>query len=559
MTRILDQHGNPIEKSTLSAPQTAGLTWLKREIESHPARGLTAKRLAAILNEAEHGDIQRQCELMEDMEERDAHLYAELAKRQRAILTVDWTIQPPSNASAAEKVLAGEIEDILKDMDEFQDVLLGCANAIGRGFACQEIEWELLGGRDWMPKRIDFRPQTWFTLDRDTRTQIMLRATGTVAEPLQPFGWIVHQHKAKPGYIARGGLHRQLAWPYLFKNYAVGDMAEFLEIHGLPLRVGTYPSTATQEEKATLLRAVANIGHDAAGIIPEGMMIEFKEAMDAGHEPFEAMIAWAERSMSKAILGGTLTSQADGKSSTNALGKVHDEVRHDLLESDAKQIAATLRRDLLFPLAALRGKASDPRRIPRLVFDTQEYEDFKLMAESLPKFVDMGMRIPMDYAHEATGIPKASDDEEVLQKAAKPAPVPPTGNVKPGQPAPNDQDADELAKAEADKAALKQRGLHAIATLFNQAEAAAFPDQAALDAAINQLPADQLQAHVDAIMAPIISAIRDGESIEDVLTRLAGLYPSMDATGLQSKLEQAMFVADLWGRLSAQQETAENA
>uniref|UniRef100_UPI00398B6B75 phage portal protein family protein n=1 Tax=Erwinia tracheiphila TaxID=65700 RepID=UPI00398B6B75 len=48
----------------------------------------------------------------------------------------------------------------------------------------------------------------------------------------------------------------------------------------------------------------------------------------------------------KAILGGTLTSQADGASSTNALGNVHNEVRFEVRSSDATQVAATLTRDL---------------------------------------------------------------------------------------------------------------------------------------------------------------------------------------------------------------------
>ena len=50
--------------------------------------------------------------------------------------------------------------------------------------------------------------------------------------------------------------------------------------------------------------------------------------------------------MSKAILGGTLITQADGKTSTNALGEVHNEVRHDILTSDAAQIAATITRQI---------------------------------------------------------------------------------------------------------------------------------------------------------------------------------------------------------------------
>ncbi|MEK2691085.1 phage portal protein family protein [Pseudomonas aeruginosa] len=63
------------------------------------------------------------------------------------------------------------------------------------------------------------------------------------------------------------------------------------------------------EEKVTLLRAVTGLGHAAAGIIPESMSIDFQEASKGSAEPFMAMMRWCDDSMSKAILGGTLTSQ----------------------------------------------------------------------------------------------------------------------------------------------------------------------------------------------------------------------------------------------------------
>ena len=56
------------------------------------------------------------------------------------------------------------------------------------------------------------------------------------------------------------------------------------------------------------------------------------------------MMDWCERTQSKGILGGTLTSQADGKTSTNALGNIHNEVRHDLTVSDARQLEGTITR-----------------------------------------------------------------------------------------------------------------------------------------------------------------------------------------------------------------------
>jgi len=413
---ILDASGNPIKRAELKEPQTSKLAQLHREFASHPSRGLTPVKLARILEAAEQGDIRSQHELFMDMEEKDAHIHAEMGKRKRALLSTDvsWDIVPPRNASAAERKLAGYAKELIQDTPNFEDVILDALDGIGHGFSCQEIEWELLG-REWLPKQINHRPQGWFQTDRDTRTEIRLRDMSLDGQALQPFGWITHVHKAKSGYVARAGLHRVLAWPYLFKNYSVGDLAEFLEIYGLPLRLGTYQSGASDEEKATLLRAVMSIGHDAAGIIPDGMAIDFTEAAKGSEGPFMAMVEWCEKSQSKAILGGTLTSQSDGKSSTNALGNVHNEVRHDLMVSDGIQLAGTLSRDLVYPLIALnKGGIDDRRRQPRFIFKFNDTEDLGVFAEALPKLVNMGMRIPEDWAHQRAGIPLAEEGAAVL-------------------------------------------------------------------------------------------------------------------------------------------------
>jgi phage gp29-like protein len=426
VSKIVDVNGNPIQSNTLTEPQTSRLAQLHREFASHPSRGLTPVKLARILEGAEQGDIRQQHELFMDMEEKDAHIHAEMGKRKRALLTVDWDIVPPRNASATERKLAGYAKERLQDVPNFEDVILDALDGIGHGFSCQEIEWERLGS-EWLPKQLHHRPQGWFQTDRETRTEIRLRDMSLDGQALQSFGWITHVHKAKSGYIARAGLHRVLSWPYLFKNYSVGDLAEFLEIYGLPLRLGKYQTGASADEKSTLLSAVMSIGHDAAGIIPEGMAIEFTEAAKGQEGPFMAMIDWCEKSQSKAILGGTLTSQADGKSSTNALGNVHNEVRHDLMVSDATQLAGTLTRDLVYPLLALnKGGVDDRRRCPRFKFMFDDSEDLGVLADALPKLVSMGMRIKTEWAHERAGIPQAEEGDEVLGVSIQP-PAPGAG------------------------------------------------------------------------------------------------------------------------------------
>lgn len=514
---IIDVNGNPIKSRELTEPQTSKLAQLHREFASHPSRGLTPAKLARILEGAEQGDSRAQHELFLDMEEKDAHIFSEMSKRKRALLTVDWDIVPPRNASAAERKLAGYAKELLQDIPNFEDVILDALDGIGHGYSCQEIEWEMIG-KEWLPKEINHRPQTWFQTDRDTRTEIRLRDMSLDGQALQPFGWITHVHKAKSGYLARAGLHRVLSWPYLFKNYSVGDLAEFLEIYGLPLRLGKYQAGASDEEKSTLLRAVMSIGHDAAGIIPEGMEIEFTEAAQGQSDPYMAMINWAEKSQSKAILGGTLTSQADGKSSTNALGNVHNEVRHDLMVSDAIQLAGTLTRDLVYPLLALnKGGVDDRRRLPRFKFMFDDSEDLGVLAEALPKLVGVGMRIPVAWAHERAGIPEAEEGAEVLG----------------------------VSKPATSQGALKFAALTASA-------GDAFPDQTALDAMIESIAPDVLQGQAVAALKPVLEMIAASADYAEVHAALVELFPDMGTAQLEETLARAMFVAEVWGRLSVQ-------
>ncbi|KZE34171.1 DUF935 domain-containing protein [Crenobacter luteus] len=561
MAQILDQHGNPIQREVLSEPQTARIGWVTREFAEHPSRGLTPQKLHHILEEAEQGQLAAQADLFADMEEKDAHIFAEMSKRKRAILTLDWRIAPPRNASAAEKKQAEQLQEWLTDLPDWDDVLLDCLDGIGHGFSALEIAWQRLGS-DWLPQSLTQRPQRWFqTLPHDGNALRLRDGSVEGAEPWT-FGWVIHKHKAKSGYLTRAGLHRVLAWPYLFKNYSVRDLAEFLEIYGLPLRVGKYPAGATNQEKATLLRAVAEIGHNAAGIIPDGMLIEFQNAAQGSEEPFEAMIGWCERSQSKAILGGTLTSQADGKSSTNALGNVHNEVRHDLLVSDARQLAGTLTRDLLYPLVTLNFGQVDPRRRPRLVFDTREPEDLKLYAEALPELVGLGLKVPVKWVREKLAIPEAQADDEVLvaprpemdlaerikdSHAMPPELRPVTKQAqKPTEALP----AEPQPKAkEEPKTALAALTREYRAVLVNGDGQVVTPAQHAIDEAEDDPPL-ALDEAMRKLLQPAIDAFRAGESPDAAADALLAAWPHLDASNLTELLARALFVADVWGRIN---------
>ncbi len=436
-SRILGPDGQPIRMPDLDEPQTARLAHLQRELQSHPTRGLTPSKLARILDAAETGDLVAQFELFEDMEEKDGHIASEMNKRRRACI-LDWQVVPPEKSpTPLETRNAAQLDELVQEIPDFEDMLFDLTDATGKGFACLEIEWHRVEGY-WLPKTVTHRPQSWFSLHRGYRQEMRLRSDkavdGVPGEPLNPFGWITHVHKAKSGYLERSALFRQLTWTYLFKNYSVGDLAEFLEIYGIPVRLGTYPASASEKDKATLLRALASIGHNAAGIVPEGMLLDFKDAATGDPKAFELMMSWCERNQSKVILGGTLTSGADGKASTNALGNIHNEVRKDLRDGDVRQLNSTLSRDLVYAIAAINGLAPEgTRRCPVFKLNAEEREDLKAFSEALPQLVGIGVRPTVKWAHERLGIPVAQAGEAVLlpaqEQQIQQAPAAPVGQA----------------------------------------------------------------------------------------------------------------------------------
>lgn len=426
MSKILDQYGNPIDRVVLDEPQTARVASLQNQYLTPMLGGLTPARLARTLQAADQGNLIEQHRLFSDMEERDGHIRAEMDKRKNVIVALSWEIVPPRNATAAEKATAEWVSEVLQDaVDPIEDLILALMDGIGHGFAPVELEWRKEGA-ELLPS-FHPRPQEWFRLSQD-RTRLHLSDGSVDGAPPLPFGWVTHtQGKAKTGYLGRMGLYRTLVWPFLYKAYALGDFAEFLETYGLPIIVGKYFSGATADEKASLMRAVTALGHDARAIMPQEMTLEVQKVTGgAGDSAHLSMMAWAERSESKSILGQTLTADTGAKGGgSHALGKVHNEVRHDIRDSDARQLAATLTRDLVYSLIALnRGGIDSLARCPRFVFNVSEPEDLAAYAEALPKLVGVGFHVPRTWAQEMLHIPEPKEGEDILIMKEVPAAAP---------------------------------------------------------------------------------------------------------------------------------------
>lgn len=517
---LLDRWGNPVRPRELREEVAAPtLTGVRSPLSGYPADGLNPLRLASILREADAGDPVRYLELAETIEERDPHYLGVLGTRRRSVSQIDVSVEAASDA-AADVRIADMIRDWLR-RDELTEEIFDILDCIGKGYSFTEILWDTSEGQ-WMPSRLEWRDPRWFRFDRTNLATPRLLSEHGAEEPLPAYKFIFASIKAKSGLVLRSGLARAAAWAWMFKAFTQRDWAIFTQTYGQPLRLGKFGAEASEAEKATLFRAVANIAGDCAAIIPEGMSIDFIETRSVGQtaDLYEKRADWLDRQVSKAVLGQTATT--DAVTGGLGSGKEHRLVQEDIERADARALAAILNRDLIRPWVDL--EFGPQKRYPRLVIARPEKEDLKGLVDAVVRLVPLGMRVEQSEMRDRLGLSDPAEGAEVLgapQPAGTPAPGPVAGQDGGLPPAP-------------------------------QSEASAAPGTP--EPAHEDLLADRLEAEAQPEVERMIGAIevmltRAG-SLEEFREMLVAGFPDIDSEELASILARALFASDLGGRAS---------
>lgn len=540
---LVDHLGRPVSTALLREEVSgATVTGVRSILSGHPEIGLDPVRLAGILRSAENGDATRYLELAEAMEEKDLHYLSVMGTRKRAVAQLPITVEAADESPDAEAD-AELVRNWLK-RDTLEDELADILDAIGKGFSASEIVWDM-SERQWWPKRLIWRNPNWFQFDRVDGETLRLRDGSADGVDLEPFKYVVHMHKAKSGLPMRGGLARAVAWAYLFKNYSLKDWVAFAEVYGLPFRLGRYDAGASADDRRALLRALAQMGSDAAGIIPKTTDIEFVDGKQAASDGalFQNLNEYLDRQVSKAVLGQTATTDAEAGGLGGSQGTVHNDVRGDIERADAKLLAATLNLQVVQPLVMLnRG----PRKAyPRLVIGREEAVDLDATITAAAELIDRGLEVPASWGRKLIRAPEAKPGEALLRPTASGVPTPPQetapGADPKGDPLPRPAKPAEKAL----KPFLGPLKPGSDAATVHAADAT--DDEDAIDVFIGA----NLDAGWEQLMAPAVDPLRDllGEasSIEDARDRLLGYLETMPVDDLADRLARAGFNARLAG------------
>ena len=402
-------------------PPKPGRMILPRKEDSardYPSAGLTPGKLVSILQEMDEGALGSALQLFEQMEEKDAHLFSVANTRRLALTGLPWQIVSADEVQDVnERGPATEAADYcrgaLSGLDTFEEFLQHLALALGRNLAVGEIVWDVVGGKlepvELVP--VDFGRLIFDDLDR---VRILTEAEPRDGIEPPPNKFVMHTPHSVSGHPQRGGLLRATALAYLAKNLALKDWMVFSEIFGMPVRVARYEPSATAEEKREMLRMLEGLGTHAAGLFSKAVELQFVEANKFGQgPPYERMIEFLNREISKAWLGQTLTTDTSGQQAALASTQVHEIVRKDVRADDIRKEGRTLRRDLLEPMVRLRFGPEVP--VPYFRRHESEARSHAELTGVLDAAVNqLGLKVPERWVRGALGLPEPSANEAVV-------------------------------------------------------------------------------------------------------------------------------------------------
>lgn len=489
---------------------------IRSRFSQYPSHGLTPERLTNIFKDADNGYMERQAELFEEMEEKDGQISSTLQTRKLAVTGLDWEILPSSNDKEDIKIAEAAKEMVIA-IPDFEDSIKNIMDSIGKGYSVNEIMWQVSEGQVWIieikwvhPKRFTFQRKDsllhkipYLLTDDDPIWGI----------PLVPNKFIYNSYQARSGITNRGGLLRPCAYMYLFKNYDIKDWVVFNELFSVPMRVGKYEAGASAEEREALKTAVFNLSSDAAAIISDNTIIEFVEAKARGDvQAFEKLAQFCDNTISKVILGHTGSSDSTpGKLGAETSA---DNVRQDLIESDAKSLMNTLNTQLLQPWTFFNYGQDKQAPIFKIHFEPPE--DLEHIARVYGLLVkEVGFKgIGIDHIHERFSIPKPKEGEETV--SSQNGQEPQTNKLF-------------INRDRTPKKVLDTQQV------------------------VDDLKDESMKEWEEAmspLIKPIEQLLKESSSLEEFNGRLTEAFPDMDITELQNQIAEAMFSSDVWGRIN---------
>lgn len=283
------------------------------------------------------------------------------------------------------------INDLI-DTIEFEELIKGILDSIYWGRSA--MEFSFVDGL-----KINHIPKAHISLETQS---ILLNDTDS-----RGISYINDDFLLVLGRLRQWGLFLKTSPYAVYKRGGFGDYAQWLEIFGMPQRIGKYSSFDPQSRQL-LEEALKKAGSAPWLVVPKETDIETTNNTGNGSSgvSYNDFRKACNEEMLITILGQTLTT-VQGDKGARSLGEVHKQVEEGKNKSDMKFVQRILNSNVK-PLLLKRGL---PVADGNFVFP-EAAEQLKVSEiVSLSKII----QIPVSYIHDKYGIPRPKDNEEVAQ------------------------------------------------------------------------------------------------------------------------------------------------
>ena len=410
----------------------------------NPLATLTAASLSAALDGFSAGVLMPAARLWDEIARRDETIASVKAKREEAVSSRDWTVQPLDESPAALDQAAALRHFYLhlraahalqrNTTGGFPLLATQMMESVSFGYTAHHLIWQpdarrpltLPSGRVVPALTATFEQVSLeFFEARTGELRFLGLNLGFNGDPLAPGQWMI---------TTGPGLMRAASILHYYKRLAQHDLINFSEKFGTPgLVVHTTAGKDSPEGKAA-----ANLARGLAGnyrgvqygaeenkieiVWPQGGSI-------SANLPMTAITDDCKRALATLYLGEDLSTLSRVGQAIGASVQGEDRARRE--RGDCARIEETL-NTAIDPTVIRWFFGDDAPVLARLVIDVPVYEDRALLGNLVAQLVNLGAHIPISEVARRLNVPTARAGDLVFQAPAKPsAPIaePTAGNL----------------------------------------------------------------------------------------------------------------------------------
>ncbi|MEQ8577577.1 MAG: DUF935 family protein [Balneola sp.] len=492
--------------------------------------------------------------------------------------------------------------DFITEMVESWDVyniMTQCIEARGFGYQPFEAIWNTFD-KKWIITELISKPPEWFNYSTKNELQFISK-DHPQGKPVPEGKFIVARNRPSYNNPYGESHYSRCFWPVTFKRGGIKFLVKFLEKYGMPWVVGKQPRGTGLPETNKLLADLHNMVQDAVAVIPDDSSVDLQNNGGSSNSgSFLEFIHYCDSAINKTLLSNELsTSVSKEGGDVRGSGQTQMEVSQKVIRSVAQMAEYVINCaiDLMWA-QNYTGKA------PRVkIYEPKKVQKERADRDSI--LVNTGVKFTKKYYMDNYAL--AEDDFELIEKEAEDTSadlpdefrefmerlIQPIRNFNESHSHDHSKGCQcaacsgfrqwhEQAVTRGKKPPYKKEDIHAYDESNKKSflpkwkeffkkllgvKEDSFAEDAILENSNNSLDlidqlieagagvdgAEESQAHLQELLQPLLDLVNSSGSYEDILQKLAGLYPDMNSEQLEERLARAYFIADVIGRITEEE------